>query len=268
VYSMIEVTVVVPTRNSAATLGACLKSVREQSHRCSLVVVDNHSTDGTAEIAQGLADLVIVAGPERSVQRNRGAAEIPADVFGFVDSDMVLEPEVVAQAAEVVSAGAGAVVVPEYTVGTGYWARVREFERSFYTENPGVEAARFFSRHVFEEVGGYDPDLTSSEDWDITIRARGLAPVGRTSARVAHHEGRVKYLAACARKGRYAGGLRLFARKHGVRGLGSVADRSYLRRPWQLIASHPELGAGVIALKSGEAIAVGAALAWSMLRGR
>src|SRR5579863_8848577 len=53
------VSVVVTTRNSAHTLEACLKSVRDQDYPATeLVVVDNHSTDATLEIARRYAHRV------------------------------------------------------------------------------------------------------------------------------------------------------------------------------------------------------------------
>jgi len=90
-----EVTVVVPTRNAARTLAACLESLRAQTTPCRTVVVDNGSTDGTTAIAEEWADVVLHAGPERSAQRNYGARAYPAPVVGFIDADMVLAPTVV-----------------------------------------------------------------------------------------------------------------------------------------------------------------------------
>jgi len=90
-----EVTVVVPTRNAARTLAACLESLRAQTAPCRTVVVDNGSTDGTVTIAEQGADVVLHAGPERSAQRNYGARTYPAAIVGFIDADMVLAPTVV-----------------------------------------------------------------------------------------------------------------------------------------------------------------------------
>jgi glycosyltransferase involved in cell wall biosynthesis len=109
------------------------------------VVVDNFSSDETPQIAEELADIVIATGPERSAQRNAGARATSASIVGFVDSDMIPAPEVVAQAVVAIRAGATAVIVPERTVGIGYWARVRAFERSFYDGSDDIEAASFFS---------------------------------------------------------------------------------------------------------------------------
>lgn len=256
------VTVVVPTRNSARTLARCLESLRAQTHACTIVVVDNGSTDGTREIAERLAHRPLQAGPERSRQRNVGAAAAPADILGFVDSDMVVPATVVAEAVAALTVGVVAVVVPERSTGAGYWARVRDFERSFYAGSDGVEAARFFAAGAFDAVGGFDEALTGPEDWDLTRRTRGLGPVGRTASVIEHDEGGLRFRAACAKKAAYAEGLATYARRYGRAGLIEALDRPYLRRPWRLVAPHPALGLGVVALKAGEAAAVGWSLVW------
>jgi glycosyltransferase involved in cell wall biosynthesis len=250
-----SVTIVVPTRNSARTLERCLASLRAQTHRCTVVVVDNRSTDQTVAIAQGMADMVLHGGPERSRQRNAGAAAAPADIFGFVDSDMILPPPLVAEAVAAIVGGAAAVVAPERSIGRGYWARVRQFERAFYVGVEGVEAARFFPAKVFDEAGRFDETMTGPEDWDLSIRATRLGPLARTAAVVDHDEGELSYRHACAKKGTYARGVVTYARRYGMRGMIRAADRPYLRRPWQLVVPNPGLGAGVVALKAGEAAA-------------
>ncbi len=251
----IAVTIVVPTRNSRRTLAACLESLRRQSRRSVVVVVDNHSTDDTLAIALAHADVVAIAGPERSAQRNVGASLTRSPVVGFVDSDMVVGSDVAELAARALVDGAAGVVVPEHSFGEGFWAEVRRFERSFYRGSDSVEAARFFRRDVFEAVGGFDEGMDPGpEDWDLTIRVRRVAAVVRIPGEIAHDEGRPTFWSACAKKAYYAAGLRSFVRKHGASGL-SVLDRPYLRRPWMIFAQGPRLGLGLVALKAGEATA-------------
>lgn len=258
-----DVVVVVPTRNSARTLRPCLESLRSQSVPCRVVVVDNFSDDGTFEIAERLADLCLSAGPERSRQRNVGARSARGRIVGFVDSDMVLAPSVVAEVVAAVEGGAGMVTVPERSVGDGYWARVRAFERAFYEGQDDVEAPRFFRRDVFEATGGFDEELDAGEDWDLALRARPIAMRARTASAISHLEGAPTYFQCCAKKAGYAEGIRAFARKHGVAALGRAARRPYLEAPWRLVWPHPLLGAGLVALKSGEA----AAVAWRLASG-
>ena len=256
----VEATVVVPTRNSGRTLEACLRSLRGQSVACLVVVVDNHSTDETVPIACRYADVVAEAGPERSAQRNVGAALTTAPVVGFIDADMVVGASVVEQAIRALQTGAGGIVVPEHSFGEGFWAAVRQFERSFYRGSDSVEAARFFRRDVFEIVGGFDEAIEPGpEDWDLTIRVRRVAAVVRIPGEIAHDEGRPTYWRACAKKAYYAAGLRSFVRKHG-RASVSALDRPYVRKPWLIFAQGPRLGCGLVALKTGEAVAVVAAM--------
>ncbi|MDA8265381.1 MAG: glycosyltransferase [Actinomycetota bacterium] len=250
-----EVAVVVPTKNSARTLRACLEALRSQSVTCEIVVVDNFSTDETPQIAEELADIVIATGPERSAQRNAGARATTASIVGFVDSDMIPAPEVVAQAVVAIRAGATAVIVPERTVGIGYWARVRAFERSFYDGSDDIEAARFFSRAAFDAAGGFDEQLTGAEDWDLSDRIRAVGPLVRIEAAICHDEGDVRYLDACRKKAHYAPGLRRYGATRGAASLGrKLAARPWLRQPVRVLGS--QLGPGLLALKAGEAVSV------------
>jgi len=64
---LIELTVIVPARNEEDCLGACLESLVSQSEEIfalgtdwELLVVDDHSTDRTAEIARGFAGVRLV----------------------------------------------------------------------------------------------------------------------------------------------------------------------------------------------------------------
>ena len=248
-----SVTVVVPTKNAARTLRACLESIACQSVSCNLVVVDCGSVDDSKAIASGFADLVLSGAPNPSLQRNLGARALPADVVGFVDADMVAGEHVVEQAIEQIAAGAEAVTIPERSFGDSYWAKVRAFERSMYVGT--LEWPRFFTWDLFEALGGYDEDMVAMEDTDLGLRANARATVGRTSEEFLHDEGALTFLAACRKKARYATWVAAFGRKHGRRALASHLRRPYFEHP-SLLLAQPALGLGVLALKGGEAAAV------------
>lgn len=261
-----KVLVVIPTRNSSTTLEACLRSIKAQTRNCELVVVDNVSLDRTRTIARQYTHRVIQAGPERSAQRNVGARETEADIVGFIDSDMVLSPDVVREVVERIAKGAGGVIVPEITVGEGYWARVRAFERAFYLGSDSIEAARFFRRDLFELVGGFDEDLTGAEDWDVSEKVRKLARIDRIEAHITHLEGRVTFLGACRKKAYYAEGVRLYVKKNGMSALTQGIARPWLRHPIRLLTN--PLGIGLIVLKTGEAAAMWLAIVRSRIKAR
>src|SRR5690349_16355755 len=92
------VSLVVTTKNEAQVLERLLKSLKSQSYLdIEIIVVDNNSTDKTKEIALKYTNLVFSFGPERSSQRNFGAKKATGKYLLFLDADMELEKEVVAE---------------------------------------------------------------------------------------------------------------------------------------------------------------------------
>lgn len=251
----VVVSFVVPTRNSLRTITACLGSIRAQSIRpVELVVVDNSSTDGTFAEAAAIADQVITAGPERSAQRNIGAAASSGEHLVFIDSDMVLDPGVAAEVAAEFHRDPrlGGLVLPERSFGSGFWAECKVLEKRLYVGDPSVEAARAFRRRAFEEVGGYDTALTGPEDWDLPDRLRRAGwTIGRISAGVHHDEGRLR-LAETFRKKRYYGRtVAPYVARHGRIGARKALRSALFRHPSRFLRE-PRMSLGLLALKAVE----------------
>lgn len=87
-----RVSVVIPALNAAATLGATLQALRAQagSIHAEIIVVDNGSTDDTAQIAQACGATVYFE-PERgpAAARNRGLLFAQAPLVAHLDADTV-----------------------------------------------------------------------------------------------------------------------------------------------------------------------------------
>jgi membrane protein DedA with SNARE-associated domain len=89
-----QVSVIVPAFNEQGYLAKAIRSVRRQRIPAEVVVVENGSTDATAEIAANLADLVVQE-PERlgySRARNLGAKAAHGDLLVFLDADSQMAP--------------------------------------------------------------------------------------------------------------------------------------------------------------------------------
>ncbi|HVM04509.1 MAG TPA: glycosyltransferase family A protein [Acidimicrobiales bacterium] len=243
-----------PTRTSIRTIEACLASIRAQTEEVEIIVVDNSSDDGTREAAESVADTVITAGPERSAQRNLGAAASSGRYVVFIDSDMVLDPEIAAEVAVEFerSPRAGALVLPEVSFGSGFWARCKILEKELYLGDPRVEAARAFRREAFDHAGGYDTTLTGPEDWDLPDRLRAAGwEIGRIRAVVRHDEGRLR-LAETFRKKRYYGRTVVpYLARHGRVGAHKAARTALLRRPGRFVR-RPATSFGLLGLKAVE----------------
>jgi glycosyltransferase involved in cell wall biosynthesis len=254
------VSVVVTTRNSADFLGRCLQSIRAQTYGAiESIVVDNGSTDATKEIAMRLADRVLDTGPERSAQRNLGAGAAAGQYLLIVDSDMELTPRVVEACVERVTADPAvkALIIPEESFGVGFWAQCKKLERSFYVGVDWIEAARFFSRGVYEEAGGYDLDLTGPEDWELSQRVGRRHRVERVDELILHNEGRLslrkslrkKYLYARTARAYLAGSGDGSALRHPAGPLARY--RLFMSQPGRLLR-HPIVGLGMLLMKTGE----------------
>jgi glycosyltransferase involved in cell wall biosynthesis len=251
------VSLVVTTKNSAVFLRACLDSARRQNYApIETIVVDNGSTDSTPEVAREFADIVLQAGPERSAQRNAGIRAARGRYVAILDSDMVLEPDVVSSCvAAAAASGARAICIPEVSFGSGFWSRCKAFERDFYRFDQVVTAARFFEREHILALGGYDETMTGAEDWDMSIRACGAAPMVFCAGLIRHDEGRQTLPSLFAKKYYYARSLPLFVRKHGKTAMARLTPmrQAFLKNAGQFVR-HPLLGGGLIVMKSCELV--------------
>lgn len=87
----LSISAVIPCHNYGRFLPDALASVQAQSRAVSeIVLVDDGSTDGSAEIARALApDIVIVSQPQGGIARarNTGLAAAKGDLIAFLDAD-------------------------------------------------------------------------------------------------------------------------------------------------------------------------------------
>lgn len=163
------VSVIVPTKNSTPFLEQCLQSIKSQTYtNIELIVVDNFSTDGTQDLARKFMDKVFEHGPERSAQVNYGVSQANGEYVYKVDSDFVLDPEVVAQCVTKAQEGFDAVVVHNSPdVRVSWIAKIRKFEVDMYKYDITHSSARFVKKEVYEVIGGFNSAITAGEDYDF-----------------------------------------------------------------------------------------------------
>lgn len=167
------VSVVVPTLNSERFLEKCLRSVRAQTYPdIEVIVVDGYSIDGTKEIAERFANLVLLIDSERSAAINLGVRYARGKYVYRVDSDSVVEPVFVDEAVRKSEVeGFDAIGVHNTSdPSVSFWAKVRKLERDCYAGAGLQVAARFFRKEVFEKIGGFNESLVAGEDYDLHNR--------------------------------------------------------------------------------------------------
>jgi glycosyltransferase involved in cell wall biosynthesis len=90
------ISVIIPVYNGGKTLGLCLKSIYNSSYpNFECIVVDDHSTDNTAKIAESFDTKIIRLDRQHGAAyaRNRGAELAKGEIFLFIDSDVTIYPD-------------------------------------------------------------------------------------------------------------------------------------------------------------------------------
>ncbi len=123
-----KVCIIIPSKNSAKTLERCLKSIIQQTYRAiELIVVDNHSTDGTREIAERYSARLIQTGVGRAKAKNLACNAAKREYVLFIDSDMEFTKNVVTECVQSCLDEPYAITIPERSIGSGFWVKVRDF---------------------------------------------------------------------------------------------------------------------------------------------
>ena len=224
-----------------------------------MLVLDRDSIDGTIDIAKANGAKVVRAGTNRSSARNLGVHLASSPNVLFVDSDMALAPTLIEECKDALGRYQ-AVIIPEISIGNGFWAKCRSLERNSYHEGANlIEAARCFRKTDFLSLGGYNPCLDAGEDWDLHNRARmgGLA-IGRVQSRIIHDEGNLTLIAILKKKFFYGKALGEYFKLNPQVGMKQANPVSRLLTPClKSVPSDPVHGIGILLLKSVEFTAAG-----------
>jgi glycosyltransferase involved in cell wall biosynthesis len=247
------ISIVIPTYNNEGTLPACLSSIREQD--CTgieVIVVDGFSTDGTLEIAKGMADKVIqVKGPP-PLARNEGFRISKGDIFVSIDSDMILGEGLLAEI-PLKMEGFDALVIPETGVGDDFISRCKDLEKRCYIGDEVIEAARVFSRDAFNRVSGYDRTLVFGEDWDLHARLKERSRIGRTESKVMHDVRQTSLMSDLKKAYKYGYSVRRYiAKNHPQAKQWRDLRRSFFIRNAPTLLKEPLEAAGLAAIKGAE----------------
>ena len=172
-----ELSIIIPVHNGASTLRACLKSILSAPGPTrEVIVVDDGSRDGSAEIAASLGIPTIQhqnnLGP--SAARNTGARQTTAPILVFVDADVVIHPGALQRISNFMSENRQySAVFGSYDAEPGHPGFVSQYRNllhHFTHQRGNREAETFWAglgavrRTAFESVGEFRSDLSTMED--------------------------------------------------------------------------------------------------------
>jgi glycosyltransferase involved in cell wall biosynthesis len=191
--SVVDVAVITPAFNNAATIGRALASIAAQSARPKeVIVVDDGSTDGTAEVVKALAPAMTGIGLRLFRQRNSGAgaarnravATASAKWLAFLDADDEWLPAKLARSVEVGEAD-DLVMCSHNLWGVEAAGEHLIDSRARWLRNPADPYRTLFLRGFISSstvlvrrdavlaVGGFDDTLLSAQDYELWLAVLG-----------------------------------------------------------------------------------------------
>lgn len=150
--------------------------------------------------------IVIDEGLERSAQRNIGISRAKGKYLLFADSDWELSSTLISECVRLMKVY-DAIYIPEEIFTSGLFARIRNWERQFYTATP-IDVVRFVCR---EGCPKFDEELIGPEDCDWDRRIKGA----RTTCKSCYyHHDNVSMIKWFSKKAYYSKSMDLFAQKN------------------------------------------------------
>lgn len=256
------VSVVITTRNSIQTIESCLQSIKKQSYpqnKIEIIVVDNNSDDKSIKIASLYTAKVYNHGPERSAQRNFGAKKAAGEYLLYLDADMWLSNNVIAECVNKFDKKDKllALYIPEIIIGDSWLSYILRFERQFYNAT-AIDAVRFIKKNIFDKVGGFDEALTGPEDWDLDKKIRSKGAVNIISSPLYHDQTSLSLSNFLDKKGYYSKSFDSYIKKWGnedfdirrqfgfyYRFLGVFIEKG----KWKKLIKNPLLAASMVVLR-------------------
>lgn len=200
------VTVVVPARNEAASIEACIRHVAAQDFPHELIqvlVVDGASTDATAELAEkafagadfGSAQVLNNPSGTTPTSLNTGLAAAAGDYLCRVDARSFVPPHYVRRCVEVLRGSPRIAVVGGAQIATaGHCSTAEERGIARALGNPYTTGfARYrrrrssgpadtvylgsFRTEQLRSVGGWDERLLTNQDYELNRRMQRLGTV-------------------------------------------------------------------------------------------
>jgi glycosyltransferase involved in cell wall biosynthesis len=184
---MPKISVIIPAFNEEKYIRYPLDGLKRQSFRdFETIVVDGGSKDRTRNIAKRYARVIIEKKPGIGRARNAGARAAGGDILVFLDSDTKPSKGLLKAYSSAFSDGFIAATGPIYPlektsvgISLGYKLVSRVVVKlSIAIGIPTIIGSNFaILRSAFESVHGFNPNLMTYEDWDLSSRIKGHGKV-------------------------------------------------------------------------------------------
>lgn len=215
---MINLSIIIPVKNEALNLKACLSSIRaaNSAHLSyEILVIDNGSDDATVSIAKEYKATVHIV-PDVTVAglRNFGAEISSGEILAFIDADCTVDtgwfdslaPYLSTDAVKVFGCPPG--IPKKSTWVQECWYQIRQ---KGSVEKPVIAVEwlesmnLFVRRDVFAAAKGFDIQLVTCEDYDLCTRLKKYGDIICDARIQAIHHGEARTVKRFYEKERWRG---------------------------------------------------------------
>ena len=236
-----DVTLVIPARDAARTIGPCLDAAlavraRVASRLVRIVLVDDGSRDGTAAEAERRGiDVVRGTGQGPAAARNLGWRHATTDLVWFVDADCVAAPDALERLLPALDDDGVAGVGGTYGIAPAATLLERLIHEEIMVRHARMpEEVDFlatfdvlYRRSVLEQLGGFDERYLKAQDAEFAFRVvesgRRLRFERASVVQHFHADRLSRYLRVQCGQGRWRVALHLEHRGRGARNSYSSA---------------------------------------------
>jgi glycosyltransferase involved in cell wall biosynthesis len=148
--------------------------------------------------------LIVNEGRERSEQRNLGIKWSKGKYIMYLDSDQFVSNELIKECVYLMEEGYNGVYIPETIVTPGWFGRLRNYERQFYTGTP-IDCVRFFKRRGCPR---FSTELHGPED---SLHDRQIKEPKAVAKNVVYHEDGITFFDYFKKKAYYSKSMKKYA---------------------------------------------------------
>jgi glycosyltransferase involved in cell wall biosynthesis len=147
--------------------------------------------------------VLVCEGKERSEQRNIGIDRAKGEFLLFLDSDQIISPLLIQECVGALNNFYDSVYIPEEIVTPGWFGRLRNWEREFYTGTL-VDCVRFV-RAI--DCPRFDENMHGPEDADFDRRLKGKRYISHSKL---YHYDNIGFTDYCKKKAYYSKSMKKF----------------------------------------------------------